>query len=193
MGLIDYLFRKKSIPRNEKEGKPLPHWKELPNSESNAPDENCHISIDDSFWKTHLSGKEYNVTRSHGTELARSSVYDKFYPRKGYFACRCCGLPLYSSESKFDSGTGWPSFGEHIQNHVQTSKDFSYFGIGRTELHCARCHAHLGHVFSENGHRSKSNPLKIFSERQCINGISLWYILSPLDPRFRKMSTVFEK
>jgi peptide-methionine (R)-S-oxide reductase len=99
-------------------------------------------------WRAKLSPQQYHVTREHGTERAFSHPYyaDK---REGMYRCVCCGAPLFSSETKFDSGTGWPSFSDvAAADTVKTFEDNSY-GMRRLEVRCANCDAHLGHVFPD--------------------------------------------
>ena len=125
-----------------------------------------------------MSTKEFTILRTKGTERPFSSIYDKFFPGKGYFACRACGLPLYSAASKFNSGTGWPSFGEHVKGNIIPKDDYS-LRVKRVELCCRRCRSHLGHVFAECNNQ-RLRPLKSFRERQCINGVCLRYIQEKL-------------
>ncbi len=103
---------------------------------------------DEAFWKSRLTPMQYRVTRQQGTEPSFSNEYwDCKTP--GVYACVCCGQPLFSSKAKYDSGTGWPSFWQPIdQDHVETESDSSLI-FPRTEVHCSRCQAHLGHVFPD--------------------------------------------
>lgn len=186
-------FGKTREPRYEKDGSPLEHWNMLRDSHervSNTEDNNKHEnkeestaavwkSVDPGFYENHLSKKEYRVLRCQGTEPPRSSAYDKFYPSStGHFACRACGLPLYAVASKFDSGTGWPSFGEHVAGNITTKTDYAH-GMRRTELVCRRCHSHLGHVFAEKNSQ-RVHRFRHYTERQCVNGISIYYIKTSL-------------
>ena len=102
----------------------------------------------DAEWKKQLTAEQYNVTRKHGTERAFSGPYDRA-KEQGTYECICCGLPLFSSDAKFDSGTGWPSYWQPVSKEAVIEKeDRSWFST-RTEVLCARCDAHLGHVFDD--------------------------------------------
>ena len=117
----------------------------------------------DDEWKAMLSPLEYKVMRKEGTERAFTSPLDKNYA-DGMYHCRGCDLALYSSEHKFDSGTGWPSFWQAQANAVETRIDRKFF-MTRTECHCRRCGSHLGHIFDDG-----PAPTGM---RHCINGVSL--------------------
>jgi peptide-methionine (R)-S-oxide reductase len=115
-------------------------------------------------WKKVLTPEQFNVLRKHGTERAFTSPLNDNH-QKGVFVCAACGLTLYSSDQKFESGTGWPSFWAPIDpTHIGTTTDRSFFQT-RTEVHCARCGGHLGHVFEDG-----PKPTGL---RYCMNGVSL--------------------
>ena len=117
----------------------------------------------DAEWRAQLSDLAYKVTRRHGTE--RAGTHDNFPKRPGTFRCICCDAPLFDQSAKFESGTGWPSFFQPVdETAVGTSEDRSFF-MRRTEVHCARCDAHLGHVFPDG-----PAPTGL---RYCMNGVAL--------------------
>ncbi|MBF9265480.1 peptide-methionine (R)-S-oxide reductase MsrB [Paracidovorax cattleyae] len=128
-----------------------------------AASETFEVSLTDAQWRARLSPQQYAVLRQEGTERPDSSPLNKEH-RAGTFACAGCALPLFSSETKFESGTGWPSFWKPLDNAVATRKDRSY-GMVRTEAHCRRCGGHLGHVFDDG-----PKPTGL---RYCMNGLSL--------------------
>jgi peptide-methionine (R)-S-oxide reductase len=114
-------------------------------------------------WRARLSPAQYRILREHGTERPFSSPLDH-EKRRGIFSCAGCALPLFSSATKFDSGTGWPSFWKPLENAVETKTDVS-LGMVRTEVHCRRCGGHLGHVFHDG-----PPPTGL---RYCMNGDAL--------------------
>jgi peptide-methionine (R)-S-oxide reductase len=118
----------------------------------------------DAEWKKTLTPEQFYVLREHGTERAGTSELNH-NKHKGVYVCAACGLTLFNSDTKFDSGTGWPSFWAPIDpTHIGTSVDKSFFST-RTEVHCARCGGHLGHVFPDG-----PPPTGL---RYCMNGVSL--------------------
>ena len=121
------------------------------------------VTKTDAEWKKILTPEQYYVLRQHGTERAGTSPLDK-EKRKGVFHCAGCDLPLYGSETKYDSGTGWPSFWKPLDNAIGTSEDRSFFSV-RTEVHCRRCGGHLGHVFEDG-----PKPTGL---RYCMNGVAM--------------------
>lgn len=117
-------------------------------------------------WRQALTSEQFHVLREKGTERPRSSPLDKEYG-KGIFNCAGCDLPLFTSETKFDSGTGWPSFYAPIKGAVDTSTDYILV-LPRTEVHCHRCGGHLGHVFNDGPRPT--------GKRYCMNGVSLKFV-----------------
>ena len=121
------------------------------------------ITKPDEEWRKLLTPAQYNVLRQHGTERAGTSPLDKEYGR-GVYSCAGCDLPLFAASTKFNSGTGWPSFYAPLENAVATTTDRSFF-MARTEVHCRRCGGHLGHVFDDG-----PKPTGL---RYCMNGVAL--------------------
>jgi len=121
------------------------------------------IKRSEAEWKKELPADTFHVMRRHGTERAGSSPLNKEH-RAGMYACAACGLTLFDSSTKFDSGTGWPSFFAPLPKAVGATTDRS-FGMARTEVHCARCGGHLGHVFPDGPRPT--------GERYCMNGVAL--------------------
>lgn len=121
------------------------------------------VTKSDAEWRQALSPEQYRVLREHGTERAGTSALDKEYA-KGTFLCAGCELALFSSDTKFDSRTGWPSFYAPLENAVGTTTDRGFFMV-RTEVHCRRCGGHLGHVFDDG-----PQPTGL---RYCMNGAAL--------------------
>jgi peptide-methionine (R)-S-oxide reductase len=116
----------------------------LPKSSPNRPDK---VVLSDAAWRKRLTPEQYNILRQEGTERAFSGRYAES-KEKGTYVCGGCGLPLFTSDTKFDSGTGWPSFFKPIGNNVWLRRDTS-LGEVRTEVLCSRCNGHLGHVFDD--------------------------------------------
>jgi len=125
--------------------------------------------LSDMDWRQRLTANQYMILRQHGTERPGSSPLNK-EKRKGTFACAGCDLPLFSSDTKFESGTGWPSFYQPLANAVETKTDRSLF-MTRTEVHCSRCLRHLGHVFDDG-----PPPTGL---RYCMNGVALKFVPQP--------------
>ncbi|PXF43174.1 Peptide methionine sulfoxide reductase B5 [Gracilariopsis chorda] len=125
-------------------------------------------SMSDSDWRSVLTREEYSIIRKKGTEYPGTGEYDSFYPKEGHFVCRACGNPLYSAESKFKSGCGWPAFDKCYRGGVAIERDAS-LGMVRTEILCAKCGGHLGHVF-EGERFTQTN------ERHCVNSVSVKYV-----------------
>jgi len=117
----------------------------------------------DADWKTLLTPEQFHVLREHGTERAGTSPLNR-EKREGTFTCAGCGTPLFSSDTKFESGTGWPSFYRPIEGAIATTTDRT-FGVTRVEVHCAQCGGHLGHVFPDGPPPTE--------ERYCMNGVAL--------------------
>jgi len=128
-----------------------------------ASPETFEVVKTEAEWKAALTPEQFRVLRQHGTERPFSSALNDEH-RRGTFHCAGCDLPLYSSETKFDSGTGWPSFYAPIEGAVGTSSDSSFL-MRRTEVHCRRCGGHLGHVFDDG-----PKPTGL---RYCMNGVAL--------------------
>jgi len=121
------------------------------------------VAMSEEDWRRKLTPAQYRVLREHGTERAGSSPLDKEYA-DGVYHCAGCGQPLFASDAKFNSGTGWPSFSSPLDQAVETQTDRSFF-MTRTEVHCGRCGGHLGHVFDDG-----PQPTGL---RYCMNGAAL--------------------
>jgi peptide-methionine (R)-S-oxide reductase len=123
------------------------------------------VTMTPAQWRRKLGPDRFRILREEGTERAFTSPLLKEH-RKGVFACAGCGLPLFSSATKFESGTGWPSFWQALPGAIATKRDTSMF-MARTEEHCRRCGGHLGHIF-DDGPRPTG-------KRHCINGLSMTF------------------
>ena len=117
----------------------------------------------DEEWRRTLTPEQFHVLREHGTERAGTSPLN-WEKRDGTFSCAACGQPLFSADTKFESGTGWPSFFRPLEGAIETTEDRSY-GMTRVEVHCSRCGGHLGHVFPDGPRPT--------GERYCMNGVAL--------------------
>ena len=126
--------------------------------------EKDRIKKSDAEWKAQLSPEAFNVARKHGTERAFTSPLNA-EKREGVYRCVCCGEPLFASDAKFESGTGWPSFHKPADGAAVEEQEDRAFFMKRTEVHCAKCEAHLGHVFPDG-----PRPTGL---RYCINGVAL--------------------
>ncbi|KRS16213.1 peptide-methionine (R)-S-oxide reductase MsrB [Roseovarius indicus] len=131
--------------------------------EASSASGNFEVTRTEAEWRSMLTDLQYKVMRQEGTEPAGSSPLDKQYS-EGTYHCRGCDLALYPSDTKFDSGTGWPSFYRPLDNAVETKRDFKLI-YPRTEVHCRRCGSHLGHIFNDGPQPT--------GKRHCLNGVSL--------------------
>lgn len=122
------------------------------------------LALSDAEWREKLTPEQYRVTRKHGTERAFTSPLND-EKRAGTFKCVCCGEPLFRTEAKFESGTGWPSFYEPVSAEAVDEHDDRSWFMRRTETRCAKCDAHLGHVFPDG-----PQPTGL---RYCMNGVAL--------------------
>jgi peptide-methionine (R)-S-oxide reductase len=134
-----------------------------------STDKRFPIEKSDAEWRSALSPDAFKVLRQHGTERAGTSPLN-YEKRTGVFHCAGCSHPLFESTTKFESGTGWPSFFRPLPGAVETQSDRSFF-MTRTEVHCANCGGHLGHVFDDG-------PAPT-GERYCMNGVSLTFVPKP--------------
>ena len=150
-------FLKKSAD-DKSVGHISPHLQEIDPSKVNWKEK------DEGYWKKVLTPVQYNVTREEGTERAFTGQFWD-HKEQGIYSCSNCGLHLFSSETKYKSGTGWPSFFKPINSENVGEKKDTKFGMVRTEVHCNRCGAHLGHVFPDG-----PQPTGL---RYCLNSVSL--------------------
>ena len=123
----------------------------------------------DEEWKRSLTPEQFHVLREHGTEPRGASPLNR-EKREGTFKCGGCGQPLFSSDTKYESGTGWPSFYRPIEGAIGTTTDSSY-GMRRVEVHCSQCGGHLGHVFPDGPAPTR--------ERYCMNGVAMTFEPKP--------------
>jgi peptide-methionine (R)-S-oxide reductase len=119
----------------------------------------------DAEWRQKLTPEQFRVLRQHGTERPFTSPLNDEH-RNGAFVCAACALELFRSDTKFDSGTGWPSYFAPIEGAVETSRDFKLL-LPRTEVHCSRCGGHLGHVFDDGPEPT--------GRRYCMNGVAMQF------------------
>lgn len=131
-----------------------------------STNETFEVTKTDSEWQQLLTPEQFRVLRQHGTERAGTSPLDKEYGEGTYY-CSGCDLPLFNSSTKFNSGTGWPSFYAPLEEAIATTTDRTFFMV-RTEVHCRRCGGHLGHVFNDG-----PKPTGL---RYCMNGVSLKFV-----------------
>jgi peptide-methionine (R)-S-oxide reductase len=131
-----------------------------------TPENQYEVQKTEQEWKEVLTPEEFKVLRKHGTERAGTSPLDKV-DDEGTYVCTGCGQPLFTSDTKFNSGTGWPSFYQPLEEAIATTVDRTLF-MTRTEVHCSRCGGHLGHVFNDGP--------KPTGQRYCMNGVSLKFV-----------------
>ena len=144
--------------------------KEEKNVPPPKPDKNGKVVLTAAQWRKQLTPAQYNVLREEGTEAPYSHPYASLHD-KGTFVCAGCGLPLFTSDTKFESGTGWPSFYQPIQKSAVRNIVDKSIGMERTEVRCSRCDGHLGHVFDDG-----PKPTGL---RYCMNGTALKFISAP--------------
>jgi peptide-methionine (R)-S-oxide reductase len=128
-------------------------------------EETFDIQKTEEEWKAQLTPEQFHVLRKHGTERPSSSSLDKVY-EPGTYSCAGCGTKLFTADTKFNSKTGWPSFWDPLPGSVATTSDRAFFMV-RTEVHCATCGGHLGHVFDDGP--------KPTGQRYCMNGVAMTF------------------
>ncbi|KAF2077696.1 hypothetical protein CYY_001012 [Polysphondylium violaceum] len=127
---------------------------------------NKKMNLSDDEWRVKLTPEQFKVLRQKGTERGGTGEYDKHFEKDGVYHCAGCDAPLYKSDSKFDSGCGWPAFFDSVPGALTIHEDNS-FGMKRIEICCKNCGGHLGHVFKNEGFKTPTN------ERHCVNSICL--------------------
>ncbi len=132
------------------------------------------VQKSDAEWREQLTSEQYKVTRQHGTERAFTSPLNE-EKRDGIFHCICCDAPLFTSETKFDSGTGWPSFTAPVADNAVSEHDDRSFFMRRIEVRCANCDAHLGHVFPDGPRPT--------GRRYCMNGVAMTFMPEDADDK----------
>lgn len=139
----------------------------MPAAAADKPASKFEIERAPEEWRKLLTSEQYKILRDHGTERAFTHPYDKLY-ESGVYHCAGCDLPLYSSNTKYDSRTGWPSFWKPLDNAIGTREDRTLWLMVRTEVHCRRCGGHLGHVFEDG-----PPPTGL---RYCMNGVAMKFV-----------------
>ncbi len=139
---------------------------------ADPPKGKFEVTKTDAEWRKQLTPQQFQVLRGHGTERAFTSPLDKLI-QAGMYHCAGCDLPLFASTTKYDSGTGWPSFWQPLDNAIGTTVDRSFLTT-RTEVHCRRCGGHLGHVFDDG-----PAPTKL---RYCMNGVAMTFVAKDKTP-----------
>jgi peptide-methionine (R)-S-oxide reductase len=134
---------------------------------ANAQNKGFPLTKTDAEWRAQLTSEQYDVLRKHGTERPFTSALND-EKRPGTFVCAACGHRLFAADTKYDSGTGWPSFWQPLEGAVGTSTDYKLI-YPRTEVHCANCGGHLGHVFNDGP--------KPTGKRYCMNGVAMSFEL----------------